>query len=70
MELTHFNDQGRARMVDVTDKEKTFREAEAEGRVRMAAATLEKVRAGPWPRGTCCRWPRWRGSWPPSAPTS
>ncbi len=51
MELTHFNDQGRARMVDVTDKEKTFREAEAEGRVRMAAATLEKVRAGTMAKG-------------------
>ncbi len=51
MELTHFNDQGRARMVDVTDKEKTFRQAEAEGRVRMAAATLEKVRAGTMAKG-------------------
>lgn len=51
MELTHFNDQGRARMVDVTDKEKTFREAAAEGRVRMAAETLEKVRAGTMAKG-------------------
>lgn len=51
MELTHFNDQGRARMVDVTDKEKTFREAAAEGRVRMAAETLEKVRAGAMAKG-------------------
>ena len=46
MELTHFGDQGRARMVDVTDKEKTFRTAVAEGTVRMAPATVERVRAG------------------------
>lgn len=46
MELTHFGDQGRARMVDVTDKEKTFRTAVAEGTVRMAPATAERVRAG------------------------
>lgn len=51
MELTHFNDQGRARMVDVTDKEKTFRTAVAEGRVRMAAETLEKIRAGAMAKG-------------------
>ena len=42
MELTHFGDQGRARMVDVTDKEKTFRTAVAEGTVRMAPATAER----------------------------
>ena len=29
MELTHINEQGRARMVDVTQKEITFRQAEA-----------------------------------------
>lgn len=46
MELTHFNSQGRARMVDVTEKEKTRRTAVAEGRVRMAEATLEKIRTG------------------------
>lgn len=46
MELTHFNDQGRARMVDVTDKDRTFRTAQAEGTVRMARETLEKIRTG------------------------
>ena len=30
-ELTHFNDQGRARMVDVTEKSVTFRQAVAAG---------------------------------------
>lgn len=46
MELTHINDQGRARMVDVTEKEKTFRTATAEGTVRMAPSTAELIRTG------------------------
>lgn len=46
MELTHINDQGRARMVDVTEKEKTFRTAVAEGTVRMSAETAERIRTG------------------------
>ncbi|MBD5160937.1 MAG: cyclic pyranopterin monophosphate synthase MoaC [Oscillibacter sp.] len=51
MELTHLNDQGRARMVDVTEKGETFRTAAAEGRVRMSARTLELVRTGGTPKG-------------------
>ena len=51
MELTHINDQGRARMVDVTDKAVTFREAEAEGRVRMARETVALIRSGGAPKG-------------------
>ncbi len=46
MELTHFGDQGRARMVDVTDKAKTFRTAVAEGTVHMAPATAALIRTG------------------------
>ena len=46
MELTHFGDQGRARMVDVTDKARTFRTAVAEGTVRMAPATAALIRSG------------------------
>ena len=46
MELTHFGDQGRARMVDVTDKAKTFRTAVAEGTVHMAPATAALIRSG------------------------
>lgn len=51
MELTHVNEQGRARMVDVTEKAVTFRTARAEGRVRMAAETLELIRTGGAPKG-------------------
>ena len=51
MELTHINEQGRARMVDVTDKVQTFREAEAEGRVRVNRSTLDLIRTGGTPKG-------------------
>ena len=51
MELTHVNEQGRARMVDVTEKAVTFRTARAEGWVRMAAETLELIRTGGAPKG-------------------
>ena len=51
MELTHINEQGRARMVDVTQKDITFREAEAEGRIRVGPETLELIRTGGAPKG-------------------
>lgn len=51
MELTHINQQGRARMVDVTDKAETFRTALAEGRVRMAPETVTLIRTGGTPKG-------------------
>ncbi|HWR40905.1 MAG TPA: cyclic pyranopterin monophosphate synthase MoaC [Patescibacteria group bacterium] len=44
--LTHFNESGRARMVDVTAKEETERVAVAEGRITMKPATLELIQAG------------------------
>jgi cyclic pyranopterin phosphate synthase len=42
--LTHLDEKGAARMVDVADKVATLREATAECIVRMAAETLEAVR--------------------------
>lgn len=45
-ELTHLNEEGRARMVDVTEKEKTVRTASAECRIRMRKETLERIRSG------------------------
>ena len=51
MELTHFNEQGRARMVDVSEKAVTYRTAKAAGRVWMNAETLEKVRSGSMAKG-------------------
>jgi cyclic pyranopterin phosphate synthase len=44
--LTHLDERGAARMVDVADKAVTVREALAECLVRMAPATLRAVRAG------------------------
>jgi cyclic pyranopterin phosphate synthase len=44
--LTHFDAEGRARMVDVSDKPVTDRVAVARGTVVMAAATLALVVAG------------------------
>jgi len=43
-ELTHFDENGASRMVDVGDKEVSDRIARASGRVRMAADTLRLVR--------------------------
>ena len=43
---THFDAEGRARMVDVSAKPETVRTASAQGRVRMKAATLAKVTEG------------------------
>jgi len=50
-DLTHINEQGRARMVDVSAKEKTQRVARAAGFVHMEPATLELVRAGGCKKG-------------------
>lgn len=46
MEMTHFNEQGRARMVDVGDKEITKRTATAASRVTMAPDTLTAILEG------------------------
>lgn len=51
MELTHFNEQGRARMVDVSGKAVTYRTARAAGRVWMNPETLAKVRTGQMAKG-------------------
>jgi cyclic pyranopterin phosphate synthase len=44
--LTHIDEKGAARMVDVADKASTVREALAECIVRMAPATLRAVKEG------------------------
>jgi cyclic pyranopterin phosphate synthase len=51
MSLTHFDDQGRAQMVDVSAKPVTAREALAEGRVTMRPETLALVLAGTAKKG-------------------
>jgi len=41
--LTHFDDQGAARMVDVSGKQETLREAVAEGNILMKPETLALI---------------------------
>ena len=51
MDFTHFNEQGRARMVDVSEKAPTLRTAAAAGRVKMLPSTVEAIRTGGAPKG-------------------
>ena len=50
-ELTHFNEQGRAKMVDVTGKTVTCRTAVAKGEIHMSRETLGRIRAGTVKKG-------------------
>ncbi len=49
--LTHFDERGAARMVDVGDKAETHRVAVAGGSIRMLPATLALVRSGTAKKG-------------------
>lgn len=49
--LTHLDDKGEARMVDVTDKAVTEREARAEATIRMQPETLRMIVDGEHPKG-------------------
>jgi cyclic pyranopterin phosphate synthase len=49
--LTHLDERGSPRMVDVGAKDVTRRRAVAEGHIRTAAATLAAVRDGATPKG-------------------
>ena len=50
-EFTHFNEQGHAVMVDVSEKADTMREATAMGRIRMSKECFEKVKTGGMKKG-------------------
>ena len=50
-EFSHFDESGRAHMVDVTEKSATVRVAVAAGRVRMNAETFALVRSGGMKKG-------------------
>lgn len=51
MELTHFDENGKARMVDVTDKRDTVREAVAAGKITVNQAIYEAIDAGTIEKG-------------------
>jgi cyclic pyranopterin phosphate synthase len=46
MDFTHFNEHGRAHMVEVGDKEDTKRVAKAYGRIRMKKETIQLIKEG------------------------
>lgn len=50
-DLTHFNTQGRAKMVDVSGKNATLREAVARGRVLLSEETFRLITLGKIEKG-------------------
>ena len=50
-DFTHFNEQGKARMVNVGEKEVTRRRAVASGRVRVNPETFALIRSGGMKKG-------------------
>lgn len=46
MDFTHFNENGRARMVDISEKDETKRKAVARGYIKMGADTIKAVTNG------------------------
>ncbi len=46
MDLTHINEQGRAKMVDVSSKDDTLRVATAKATIRMKRETIDRVKSG------------------------
>lgn len=51
MEFTHFNENGQARMVDVSEKKDTKRCAVARGYIKMSPETIKKVVEGKMKKG-------------------
>lgn len=51
MGLTHINEEGRARMVDVSEKKETVRVAVARGEVKMKPETLALIKEGAMAKG-------------------
>jgi cyclic pyranopterin monophosphate synthase len=49
--LTHLDESGHARMVDVSAKDVTVREARASGRVLLSEAAITALRTGQLPKG-------------------
>jgi cyclic pyranopterin monophosphate synthase len=52
MSITHLDESGRARMVDVSAKEATARTARAVGTLTCDAQTVDRVREGTAPKGS------------------
>ncbi|MCL2580397.1 MAG: cyclic pyranopterin monophosphate synthase MoaC [Oscillospiraceae bacterium] len=50
-QFTHFDEQGNAAMVDVSEKQPTARQAIAEGRIKMSASCYQMVKGGTVKKG-------------------
>jgi cyclic pyranopterin phosphate synthase len=50
-DLTHFDESGRSRMVDVSEKQQTLREATATGTVFMQPETFDRIMGGKIKKG-------------------
>ena len=50
-DFTHFNKQGRGRMVDVSEKKNTSRLARAQAKIFMEEETLKKIKEGSMAKG-------------------
>ena len=51
MDFTHFNDEGRAKMVNVGDKDITSRKASASGKIHVNAETFRLIKTGGMKKG-------------------
>jgi cyclic pyranopterin phosphate synthase len=49
--FTHFDEEGNARMVDVSEKKETVRVADAAGNIKMSAKAYELVKSGSIAKG-------------------
>ena len=59
--LTHIDDEGRARMVDVSEKAPTFRRAVAESFIRLSRSTMKLLIDGKLPKGNALETARLAG---------
>jgi cyclic pyranopterin monophosphate synthase len=59
--LTHLDSEGRARMVDVTEKNITSRRAVAESFIRLSRGTMNLLRRGKLPKGNALETARLAG---------
>lgn len=51
MKLTHIDNEGNSRMVDISEKKHSTREAVAEGRIYMNPGTILAIKEGKTPKG-------------------
>jgi len=68
LKLTHLDETGAARMVDVGAKPHTERVALAESFIRMQPQTLAMILTGGHKKGDVLPWRAWRELWLPKKP--